>query len=409
MICEIISVGSEVVTGDIIDTNAPFLSKELIHIGIDTMYRTSVKDDEETLREVLKIAKKRADLIITIGGLGPTYDDFTKEMVAEVNNLPLISSKEVENDIRNYFLKIGRTMTANNLRQARVIKGCEVVKNENGTAPGIILENEDKTFIMLPGPPIEFKPMVMNKIIPYLKNKTGKYIIEKVVKLCGVGESYVESALYDLMTTVKNPVMATYAKTGEVHLKLTASGTTKEEAEEILKPCYEKIVSRFEKFIYGEDDDTLSGVVVKLLKEKGKKVAFCESCTGGYISKTITDISGASEVFDCGIVTYSNEMKSRLVGVSPMVLKSKGAVSQEVALQMAKGIKSVSGADVGISVTGIAGPGGGSEEKPVGLVYMGFVTENTNIVKKLNFSGSREKIRISTVQSVMAELIDYLK
>lgn len=409
MICEIISVGTEVVTGDIIDTNAPFISKELVALGIDTMYRTSVRDDDETLCEVLETAKKRADLIITIGGLGPTYDDFTKQSVAKINELRMIHSKELENGIRNYFLKMGRIMTSNNLRQADIIEGSIILENNNGTAPGLILENDDKTFILLPGPPSELVPLFKEKVSPYLKEKTGKVIVEKTVKLCGIGESYVESSLYNMMTTVKNPVIAPYAKIGEVHLKLTATADSIEEANEIMKSCYETIYSKFSKHIYGEDDETLPSQITKWLREKGMKVAFCESCTGGYISKTITDIPGASDVFDCGIVTYSNDMKTRLVGVSPAALKEKGAVSEEVASQMAKGIRSVAGADIGISVTGIAGPDGGTEEKPVGLVYMGFSTKNSTVTKKLNFSGNREKVRLATVQAVMAELVNYLK
>lgn len=409
MICEIVSVGTEVVTGDITDTNAPFISKELVSLGIDTMYRTSVRDDDETICEVLNIAKKRADLIITIGGLGPTYDDFTKEEVAKVNNLKLVHSEEIEKSLRNYFEKTGRTMTENNLRQAEIIEGCIVLENNNGTAPGLAVENDGKIFILLPGPPSELIPMFREKVAPYLKEKMGKAIVEKTIKLCGIGESFVEDSLYNMMTTVKNPVIATYAKIGEVHLKLTATAETEEEAKEILKPCCETIYAKFEKYIYGEDDATLPSQIIRWLKEKNLKVAFCESCTGGYISKTITDVPGASEVFDCGIVTYSNSMKTRLVGVSPNALKEKGAVSEEVASQMAKGIRNLSGADIGISVTGIAGPDGGTEEKPVGLVYMGFSTKNTTVTKKLNFRGNREKIRLATVQAVLTTLVDHLK
>lgn len=409
MICEIISVGTEVVTGDIIDTNAPYLSKELVSLGIDTMYRTSVKDDDETILEVLNIAKKRADLIITIGGLGPTYDDFTKEEVAKVNNLGLVRSKKVEEKIRSYFEKTGRNMTENNLRQADIIEGSSILENNNGTAPGILLEKDNKIFILLPGPPNELKPMFENEVKPYLKDKTGKVIIEKTVKLSGIGESLVESELKDLIDKTDNPIIATYAKIGEVHVKLTASGKDKEETQNILNPYLDKVTTRFSKYVYGFDDDTLPKKVVDYLKEKNMKVAFCESCTGGYISKTITDVPGASEVFDCGMVTYSNEIKSRLVGVSPIALKTKGAVSEEVAIQMAKGIRTLSGADFGISVTGVAGPGGGTEEKPVGLVYMGISTKNTTVTRKLNFKGNRDKIRLSTVNAVMSTLLEYLK
>ena len=409
MICEIISVGTEVVTGDIIDTNAPYLSKELGSLGVDVMYRTSVKDDDETISEVLTIAKKRADLIITIGGLGPTYDDFTKDEVAKVNGLKLVRSNECEKKIREYFEKIGRMMTENNLRQADIIEGSKEIENDNGTAPGILLEKDNKIFILLPGPPNELKPMFENKVKNYLKDKTGKVILERTVKLSGIGESYVETQLKDMIEKTSNPVIATYAKTGEVHIKLTSSGKTKEDAKRVMKPYLEKVILRFSKYVYGFDDDTLNMKVVEYLKKKKMKVAFCESCTGGYISKTITDVPGASEVFDCGMVTYSDEIKTRFAGVSNIALKNHGAVSEEVAAQMAKGIRTLSGADFGISVTGIAGPDGGTEEKPVGLVYMGISTKNTTITKKLNFRGNREKIRLSTVNAVLSTLIDYLK
>lgn len=409
MICEIISVGTEVVTGDIIDTNAPYLSKELVSLGIDTMYRTSVKDDDKTILEVLNIAKKRADLIITIGGLGPTYDDFTKEEVAKVNGLKLVRSDKAEQKIRDYFDKTGRKMTDNNLRQADIIEGSLAIDNDNGTAPGILLEKDNKIFILFPGPPNELIPMFENKVKPYLKDKTGKFILERCIKLSGIGESYVEEELKDLIDKDEKIIIATYAKVGEVHIKITSEGKTKEEAEEKMKPYFEKIQIRFSKYVYGYDDDTLPKKVVEYLKDKNLKVAFCESCTGGYISKTITDVPGASDVFDCGMVTYSNEIKTRLAGVSPIALKNNGAVSEEVATQMAKGIRTLAKADIGISVTGIAGPGGGTEEKPVGLVYMGISTKNTTVTKKLNFRGNREKIRLSTVNAVMSTLIEYLK
>ncbi len=409
MICEIISVGTEVVTGDIIDTNAPYLSKELVSLGVDTMYRTSVKDDDKTILEVLNIAKKRADLIITIGGLGPTYDDFTKEEVAKVNNLKLVRSEKIEQKIKDYFEKMGRKMTENNLRQADIIEGSTPIDNDNGTAPGILLEKDNKIFILFPGPPNELIPMFENKVKPYLKDKTGKFILERCIKLSGIGESYVEEELKDLIEKDEKIIIATYAKVGEVHIKITSEGKTKEEAEEKLKPFFEKIEIRFSKYVYGYDDDTLPKKVVEHLKEKNLKVAFCESCTGGYISKTITDVPGASDVFDFGMVTYSNEIKTQFAGVSPIALKNNGAVSEEVANQMAKGIRTLSKADIGISVTGIAGPGGGTEEKPVGLVYMGISTKNTTVTKKLNFRGNREKIRLSTVNAVMTTLIEYLK
>ena len=409
MRCEIVSVGTEVVTGDIVNTNAPYIAKELNNLGIQTAFHTAVRDEMDEMVEILDIARKRADLIVTIGGLGPTYDDITKEAVSKVSGHSLIPSKEVENGIRDYFLKLNRTMTDNNLRQAMVFKDGTIFRNDYGTAPGLALKDGETVFVLLPGPPRELKPMFHNFVIPYLTEDSHTFIKEKTVKVFGMGESGIEALLYDIMTETKNPVLAPYAKTGEVFLKLTARGNTPEEAEKILKPVYDKVYARLEKHIYGEDGDTLASKAMELLRKKGKKVAFCESCTGGYVSKTLTDLPGSSEVFDCGVVTYSNAIKAKIVGVSPVVLKNQGAVCEETAIQMAKGIKQLSGADIGVSVTGIAGPGGGTEEKPVGLVYIGFHTSGASVTRKLTLTGDREKIRILTVKNVFSMIIDYLK
>lgn len=409
MRCEIVSVGTEVVTGDIVNTNAPYIAKELNNLGIQTAFHTAVRDEMDEMVEILDIARKRANLIVTIGGLGPTYDDITKEAVSKISGHSLIPSKEVENGIRDYFLKLNRTMTDNNLRQAMVFKDGTIFRNDYGTAPGLAVKDGENTFILLPGPPRELKPMFHNLVIPFLTDDNHTFIKEKTVKVFGMGESGIEALLYDIMTGTKNPVLAPYAKTGEVFLKLTARGNTPEDAEKILKPVYDKVYARLEKHIYGEDGDTLASKAMELLRKKGKKVAFCESCTGGYVSKTLTDLPGSSEVFDCGVVTYSNAMKMKIVGVSPVVLKNQGAVCEETAIQMAKGIKQLSGADIGVSVTGIAGPGGGTEEKPVGLVYIGFHTSGASVTRKLTLTGDREKIRILTVKNVFSMIIDYLK
>ncbi len=409
MKCEIIAVGTEVVTGDIVNSNAPYIAKELNNIGIETAFHSAVRDEMEDMISVLEIACSRADLIITIGGLGPTYDDITREAVSRVSGKALVPSKEVEESIRSYFKKLGREMTENNLRQAQVFADGTVFSNQCGTAPGLAVESEKKVFILLPGPPRELQPMFSHQVIPYLTKKSHTFIKEKTLKVFGMGESAIETLLHDLMINTKNPILAPYAKTGEVFLKLTAHGSSPEEAEKILRPVYDKVYARLEKYIYGEDEDTLAGKAMELLHKKGRKVAFCESCTGGYVAKMLTDIPGSSQVFDCGVVTYSNAIKSKIVGVSPLVLKNQGAVCEETALQMAKGIRQLSGADIGISVTGIAGPDGGSEEKPVGLVYIGFHTAGASVTRQLNLSGNRDNIRTMTVKNVFSMLIDYLK
>lgn len=406
---EIISVGTEVLTGDITDTNAPYISKGLGSVGADVIRRTTVGDEAEAMLEALKIASRRAELIITIGGLGPTYDDFTKYEVAEFLNKKLVFSDEIEKKLTEYFEKLGREMTPNNLRQAYVFEDGRIIENENGTAPGLMAENDGITVIMLPGPPNELIPMFDNKVLPFIREKCDKIIVEKTLKLCGVGESAVEDKLRPLMTETENPVIAPYAKTGEVHLKLTATGKTREAALLKMEEPIKKIREFFEGNIYGEDKETLASAVVKLLSEKNMTVSFCESCTGGSIAKAITDVSGSSSVFGFGAVTYANEAKEKMVGVSRENLECYGAVSPQVAEEMAEGIRKLSGADIGISVTGIAGPGGGTPEKPVGLVYMGVSTNNKTYVNKLLLKGSRDKIRQTTVSRALTELFNLIK
>ena len=269
---EIISVGTEVLTGDIIDTNAPYISKGLGSIGAEVIRRTTVGDEAEAMLDALKSASEKADVIITIGGLGPTYDDFTKYEVAEFLGKELVFSEETAGKLTEYFEKVGRKMTENNLRQAYVFEDGEIIENDNGTAPGLMAWNEETTVIMLPGPPNELIPMFDEKVLPILESKCDKIIVEKTLRLCGVGESAVEDRLKQLIEETENPVIATYAKTGEVHLKLTAKGETKEEALSFIETPKKKIYDIFSENIYGEDKITLAEAVVKLLRKKGKRL-----------------------------------------------------------------------------------------------------------------------------------------
>ena len=409
MKCEIISVGTEVLTGDIVDTNAPFLSKGLLSAGMDIVFRTTVGDDSEKMHEALEAAKRRADIIITIGGLGPTYDDFTKYETASVLGRKIVREKKLEEWLENYFSSAGYTFTENNFRQADIIEGCEIIENHNGTAPGLIAKDENTTFILLPGPPGELKPMFFESILPYLKKLTDKVVFEKTLKLCGAGESAVEDKLHDMMVNTKNPVIAPYAKPGEVHLKLTAEGKDEEEAIKLVEDVKKKIYEDFSDKIYGEDEDTLASSVVNLLKEKNMTLSLAESCTGGGIAYEITSVPGSSSVFGFGAATYANEAKVKIAGVSEDTLKKHGAVSPETALEMAEGIRKLSNSDIGLSVTGIAGPDGGSEEKPVGLVYMGISTKNNSYTKRFMLKGNREKIRESTIKKALTEIFQMLK
>ncbi len=409
MTVEIVSVGTEVLTGDIVDTNAPFISKGLVSVGMDTVYRTTVGDDAEKLNIALADAKERADIVITIGGLGPTYDDFTRYEVAKVAKRKIIRSDEQKKRLENYFSEAGYNLTDNNYRQADIIEGCEVVENRNGTAPGLIVEADEAIFILLPGPPNELIPMFKENILPYLKKHTDKTVVENTVKLCGVGESSVEDKLHEMMVNIKNPVLAPYAKTGEVHLKFTAEAENEEKARALIKEQKDKVYEIYGKNIYGEDEETLASAIVKLLKERNLTVSFCESCTGGGIASAITDIPGSSSVFGYGAVTYANEAKIKVAGVSEETLLKHGAVSPETAYEMAEGIRKLSSSDISLSVTGIAGPDGGTDEKPVGLVYMGVSTKNKTYTKRLMLKGNRQKIRESTVKKALTELFQYIK
>lgn len=409
MKCEIISVGTEVLTGDIVDTNAPFLSKGLLSAGMDIVFRTTVGDDSEKMNEALKLASERAEIIITIGGLGPTYDDFTKYETARVLGKKIVREKKLEKWLENYFSSAGYTLTENNFRQADIIEDCDIIENHNGTAPGLIAKNERNTFILLPGPPGELKPMFFESILPYLKKLTDKTVVEKTLKLCGAGESAVEDRLHEMMVNTKNPVIAPYAKPGEVHLKLTAEAETEEEAEKLINEAKNKIYEDFSDKIYGEDEETLASSVVKLLRERNMTLSLAESCTGGGIAFEITSVPGSSAVFGFGAATYANEAKVKIAGVSEETLRTYGAVSPETASEMAEGIRKLSGADIGLSVTGIAGPDGGTEEKPVGLVYMGISLKNNSYTKRLMLKGNREKIRESTIKKALTEIFQLLK
>lgn len=409
MKCEIISVGTEVLTGDILDTNAPFLSKGLLSAGMDIALRTTVGDDARELSSALKSAKERADIVITVGGLGPTYDDFTKYEVAKVLGRKILREKKLEDWLRDYFGSAGYRLTENNFRQADIIEGCEIIANHNGTAPGLIAKDEKNIFILLPGPPGELIPMFNESILPYLKRLTDKAVCETTVKLCGVGESAVEDKLHEMMVNTKNPVIAPYAKPGEVHLKITAEAEDAASAAELADGVKKQIYEEFYEYIYGEDEETLASSVVKLLKERNLTLSLAESCTGGGIAREITSVPGASEVFGCGAVTYANEAKVKMAGVREETLESHGAVSEEAALEMAEGIRRLSGSDIALSVTGIAGPGGGTKEKPVGLVYLGISTNKKSYTKRLMLKGNRDKIRESTMKKALTEIFWNLK
>ncbi len=381
-ICEIISVGTELLLGDIVNTDAQFLSLELAKMGISVLHQTTVGDNPNRLKNVLKIASERSDIIIATGGLGPTPDDLTKEICCEFFKKECELHQESLDRMSQYFKSKNLVMSDNNIKQAMLPVDGVIFPNDNGTAPGCAISKDGKHILMLPGPPRELKPMFLNYGRDYLKQFSTKVILSHNVRTFGIGESVLAQRVEDLFKN-ENPTVAPYAKDGEALLRVTAMAESEEEAENLCQPIINEIKSRLGNLVYGIDESNIEGAVVKLLKEKNLVLATAESCTGGLIGKRITDISGASQIFECGVISYANDIKHRLLGVDEDDLKKYGAVSEQVAKQMAQGILNLSGADIGISVTGIAGPESDNTNKPVGLCYIGLATKDFTTVKKL--------------------------
>lgn len=371
--------------GDILNTDAQFLSIELAKLGISVIHQSTVGDNRERLLAQLKEAADRSDIIILSGGLGPTPDDLTKEVCCEFFGKKMFLHEPTVEKIKTYFSTKGMKMAQNNLKQAMLPKDCVIFPNDNGTAPGMAIEKDGVHILVLPGPPRELKPMFRNCAVPYLMQFSDRIIVSHNIRTFGIGESLMAERVNDLFDA-ENPTVAPYAKDGEALLRVTAMARTKEEAENLCKPVINEIKNRLDGFVYGVDYTCIEEAVIEKLKEKHMKVATAESCTGGLIAKRITDVPGASEVFDCGIISYANEIKHRVLGVSEDDLKKYGAVSEPVARQMAQGALKVSGADIAVSVTGIAGPDSDSTNKPVGLVYIGLADRDNVWVRELRTS-----------------------
>lgn len=398
MKAEILCVGTELLLGDIVNTNAAFLSRELARLGINVYHQTVVGDNSDRLKQSLIEALENNDIVITSGGLGPTYDDLTKETAAEVLGAELKFDEKSMRHIEEYFKKINRKMTSTIKKQAYIPDCAIPIKNDFGTAPGIYAEKNGKVLVLLPGPPREIEPMFLNYVSPLLQKFTGNTMFSRTIHIFDMGESIVEQMLIDMMTTLKNPTVAPYAKDGEVLLRVTAAAESTEKAEEMINPVIEQIKSTIgTKNIYGIDVGNLQTALVHKLKEKHLKIAIAESLTGGLVSKRITEVSGASEVIECGVCSYSNRIKHEILGVSAETLEKYTEYSSQTAVEMADGVRRLSGADIGVSTTGIAGPNGGTDEKPVGLVYVGISTKDYSFAKELRlsrgFPDERELIR----------------
>ena len=402
MKAELISVGTELLLGEILNTDAQFLARELSEIGIDVYHQSVVGDNENRLAESVRCALERSDIIIASGGLGPTPDDITKEVISKVCGRELVLDTESLGYIAGYFKRTGREMKKNNEKQAYMPDGCIILKNNCGTAPGCIIETGEKAVIILPGPPVELERMYTESVKPYLKAKAGNKLFTKTLHLFGIGESAVADGLSRLMESSVNPTVAPYAKTGEVYLRLAAKAESADEAEKIMAPALDEIYEKYGSFVYSDDGKSLPETVISSLLDKGLTISTAESCTGGLIAKTITDFSGVSEIFSEGYVTYSNDAKMKNLGVSAVTLEKFGAVSEQTAREMAEGVRSKAQSDIGVSVTGIAGPGGGSADKPVGLVYAALSCSGGTVCKKLMLNGDREKVRYLTMLNVFS-------
>lgn len=382
MNAEILSVGTELLLGHTVNTDTTIVARELSTIGINVLYCATVGDNPARLEEAVRQALSRSDILITTGGLGPTGDDLTKETVASAAGKKLVLHEESLWRIEEYFK--GRTWGESQKKQALLPQGCTVLPNDVGTAPGCVFETDaGKLVVMLPGPPSELTPMLTRYAIPCLAGREQAVIVSENLHVFGMGEGSVAEMIDDLMQGA-NPTTATYAKENEMFVRVTARASTEEEARKMMKPLSEEIRRRIGSFVYANDCETLEELVVRELLRKGKTLATAESCTGGLLSKRITDVSGASQVFEMGAVTYANRIKEQVLGVSHQTLEEHGAVSPQTAAQMAEGIRRAAGSDLGIGITGIAGPGGGTPEKPVGLVYIALSDGETTWVRRMN-------------------------
>ena len=393
---EILSIGTELLLGNIANTDAQMLSQGLSALGLNVYYHTVVGDNPQRVRDAVELAKSRADIIITTGGLGPTCDDLTKNVLAEAFGRPLVFHEESAQRIRDHFARINRPMTDNLLLQAMLPEGCTVLSNDWGTAPGCAFESDGTHVIMLPGPPSECRPMFHHRAVPYLQALAEGVIASHTLKLFGIGEAAVEAQLHDQMNEMTNPTLAPYAKEGECELRVTAKAATDEEAQMLLQPTVEQVCRLFGSLVYGVDVSSLEEVTVSLLKEKNMSLGTAESCTGGLIAKRLTDLPGVSAVYKGGVVSYTNEVKSHVLGVSQELLDQYGAVSAPVALAMAEGARKALNCDIALSSTGVAGPDKDDRGNEVGTIFVAIATPDGSYVRSLQLGNRPVRARLRT-------------
>lgn len=410
MIAHIISVGTELLLGEVINTNATFIANELKNIGISVYHISTVGDNENRLIEILQSAYEKSDIIITTGGLGPTKDDLTKETVSKFLNLEMVLFDDEVKKLEQWFKNRSNELNQGNLSQAYFPKGSTIIDNFNGTASGCIINNNKKILIILPGPPREMKPMMTNTVIPYLQSFSSMYFAHKTINVIGIGESKMEEKVLPLINNQSNPTIAPYFKDKGLTLRVMSCASSVEEAENLLPATISKIKECLSDDLYAIGDDiSIENSVCKYLMDNNLSISTAESCTGGMLSSKIINISGISKCFKQGYITYSNESKINVLGVNNAILEKYGAVSEQTAIEMAKCAAIISNSDIGISTTGIAGPNGGSDEKPVGLVYIGLYIKGISYVKKVNFIGNRQRIRAFATSNALDFLRRTLK
>ena len=399
---EIIAIGSELLTPHRVDSNSLYLTKQLNSIGIEVGVKVVVGDDESCLEQVFKIAIERSSLVIATGGLGPTEDDITKKVFARVLHRQMVLEEQILKDIKSRFLSRGLDMPANNARQALVPVGAQVLENPTGTAPGLWIEEGDCIVILLPGVPSEMKTIFETSCLSVLKQRSGNSrMFAKVLKTTGMAESQLDEKIAPIYTQYKNPVTTILASQGEVQIHLTGRGETEKEAEILVNEVSDKMELVLGEYIFSRGTESLEQIVGYYLLMRQKTLSIAESCTGGLISERMTRVPGSSEYFLCGVTCYSNQSKINLAEIPPLVIEMNGAVSPEVAKSLAEGIREKTGSNLGLGITGLAGPSGGSPEKPVGLVYIALATESTVKCQKFQFGGDRERVRFWASQAAL--------
>jgi len=410
MKAEIISIGSEILRGQITDTNANFIAQKLAELSIDLNYISAVGDNHKMLLSVLKKALSRSDLIITTGGLGPTEDDITYQTIARALNLKLIKYPEAEENLKIFFKKINKTISPCNLKQIYLPEGAKIIINQYGTAPAMILEKDNKMICSFPGVPYEMKNLIEENLIPYLKEKYPPSMIKKskILKITGLGEASVNELIRDYINKQTDYSFGIYAHPEDIQVQVTTQAPTEKEVEKLLQSSVGQLCKILGNYIYGSDEETIEEVVGNLLKTKKLKLAVAESCTGGMLGEMITRIPGSSEYFQGGVISYSAKVKEDLLKVPPEVIKKYGEVSKEVAQLMAEGVRRCCHSDIGISITGIAGPGGATEKKKVGLVYMALSDSKKTITQKHQLFRNRQLVRLRASRRALNMLRMYL-